>query len=182
MKFVIASDLHGAAPAVHALMERIDRETPDRVLLLGDLLYHGPRNDLPEGYAPKEVLAALNGSAERIVAVRGNCDAEVDQMVLDFPCLSDFSQVWVDGHLLHLSHGHLAGNSPDRPPALPHGSALLTGHTHIKRLELVDGVMFVNPGSTSIPKDGCASYAVYDNGTFALKALDGETMLEAGWE
>lgn len=182
MKFVIASDLHGAAPAVRALMERIDRETPDRVLLLGDLLYHGPRNDLPEGYAPKEVLAALNGIAERIVAVRGNCDAEVDQMVLDFPCLSDFSQVWADGHLLHLSHGHLAGNSPDRPPALPHGSALLTGHTHIKRLELVDGVMFVNPGSTSIPKDGCASYAVYENGTFALKTLDGETLLEAGWE
>ena len=182
MKFVIASDLHGAAPAVHALMERIDRETPDRVLLLGDLLYHGPRNDLPEGYAPKEVLAALNGITERIVAVRGNCDAEVDQMVLDFPCLSDFSQVWADGHLLHLSHGHLAGNSPDRPPALPQGSALLTGHTHIKRLELVDGVMFVNPGSTSIPKDGCASYAVYDNGTFALKKLDGKTLLEAGWE
>lgn len=182
MKFVIASDLHGAAPAVRALMERIDRETPDRVLLLGDLLYHGPRNDLPEGYAPKEVLATLNGIAERIVAVRGNCDAEVDQMVLDFPCLSDFSQVWADGHLLHLSHGHLAGNSPDRPPALPQGSALLTGHTHIKRLELVDDVMYVNPGSTSIPKDGCASYAVYDNGTFALKKLDGKTLLEAGWE
>lgn len=182
MKFVIASDLHGAAPAVRALVERIDRETPDRVLLLGDLLYHGPRNDLPEGYAPKEVLAALNGIVERIVAVRGNCDAEVDQMVLDFPCLSDFSQVWADGHLLHLSHGHLAGNSPDRPPALPQGSALLTGHTHIKRLELVDDVMYVNPGSTSIPKDGCASYAVYDNGTFALKTLDGKTLLEAGWE
>ena len=171
MKFVIASDLHGAAPAVRALVERIDRETPDRVLLLGDLLYHGPRNDLPEGYAPKEVLAALNGIAERIVAVRGNCDAEVDQMVLDFPCLSDFSQVWADGHLLHLSHGHLAGNSPDRTPALPQGSALL-----------VDDVMYVNPGSTSIPKDGCASYAVYDNGTFALKTLDGKTLLEAGWE
>ena len=182
MKFVIASDLHGAAPAVRALMERIDREAPDRVLLLGDLLYHGPRNDLPEGYAPKEVLATLNGIAERIVAVRGNCDAEVDQMVLDFPCLSDFSQVWADGHLLHLSHGHLAGNSPDRPPALPQGSALLTGHTHLKRLELVDDVMYVNPGSTSIPKDGCASYAVYDNGTFALKKLDGKTLLEAGWE
>lgn len=182
MKFVIASDLHGAAPAVRALMERIDQETPDRVLLLGDLLYHGPRNDLPEGYAPKEVLAALNDIAERIVAVRGNCDAEVDQMVLDFPCLSDFSQVWADGHLLHLSHGHLAGNSLDRPPALPQGSALLTGHTHIKRLELVDDVMYVNPGSTSIPKDGCASYAVYENGTFALKTLDGETLLEAGWE
>ena len=182
MKFVIASDLHGAAPAVCALGQRIDEEAPDRVLLLGDLLYHGPRNDLPEGYAPKEVLAILNDMAERIIAVRGNCDAEVDQMVLDFPCLSDFSQVWADGHLLHLSHGHLAGNSPDQPPALPNGSALLTGHTHIKRLEFVDGVMFVNPGSTSIPKDGAASYAVYENGAFALKSLNGETLQEAGGE
>ena len=182
MKFVIASDLHGAAPAMRTLSQRIDEEAPDRVLLLGDLLYHGPRNDLPEGYAPKEVLAILNDMAERIIAVRGNCDAEVDQMVLDFPCLSDFSQVWADGHLLHLSHGHLAGNSPDQPPALPNGSALLTGHTHIKRLELVDGVMFVNPGSTSIPKDGAASYAVYENGAFALKSLNGETLQEASWE
>ena len=103
-------------------------------------------------------------------------------MVLDFPCLSDFSQVWADGHLLHLSHGHLAGNSPDQPPSLPQGSALLTGHTHIKRLELIDGMMFVNPGSTSIPKDGCASYAVYENGMFALKTLNGETLQETGWE
>ena len=182
MKLLIASDIHGAAGYCRDLLAAWDREGADRLLLLGDLLYHGPRNDLPEGYAPKEVLAALNGIAERIVAVRGNCDAEVDQMVLDFPCLSDFSQVWADGHLLHLSHGHLAGNSLDRPPALPQGSALLTGHTHIKRLELVDDVMYVNPGSTSIPKDGCASYAVYENGTFALKTLDGETLLEAGWE
>ena len=97
-------------PPSRALMASAStEETPDRVLLLGDLLYHGPRNDLPEGYAPKEVLATLNGIAERIVAVRGNCDAEVDQMVLDFPCLSDFSQVWADGHLLHLSHGHFGG-------------------------------------------------------------------------
>ena len=182
MKWLIASDIHGSALFTRQLLERFRAEGADRLLLLGDLLYHGPRNDLPEGYAPKEVLATLNGIAERIVAVRGNCDAEVDQMVLDFPCLSDFSQVWADGHLLHLSHGHLAGNSPDRPPALPQGSALLTGHTHIKRLELVDDVMYVNPGSTSIPKDGCASYAVYDNGTFALKKLDGKTLLEAGWE
>ena len=182
MKYLVASDIHGSAYWTERLVAAIERENPDRIVLLGDLLYHGPRNDLPEGYAPKEVLAALNGIAERIVAVRGNCDAEVDQMVLDFPCLSDFSQVWADGHLLHLSHGHLAGNSLDRPPALPQGSALLTGHTHIKRLELVDDVMYVNPGSTSIPKDGCASYAVYENGTFALKTLDGETLLEAGWE
>lgn len=112
MKFVIASDLHGGAPRRSRFDGTHRPGNADRVLLLGDLLYHGPRNDLPEGYAPKEVLAALNGIAERIVAVRGNCDAEVDQVVLGFPCLSDFSQVWADGHLLHLSHGHLAGNSP----------------------------------------------------------------------
>ena len=182
MKLLIASDIHGAAGYCRDLLAAWDREGADRLLLLGDLLYHGPRNDLPPDYAPKEVIALLNARKNQIFCVRGNCDAEVDQMVLDFPCLSDFSQVWADGHLLHLSHGHLAGNSPDQPPALPNGSALLTGHTHIKRLELVDGVMFVNPGSTSIPKDGCASYAVYDNGTFALKKLDGKTLLEAGWE
>ena len=105
MKFVIASDLHGAAPAVRKLIEHIEAESPDRVLLLGDLLYHGPRNDLPEGYAPKEVLAMLNAMASRVIAVRGNCDAEVDQMVLDFPCMADCAQVFADGHLLHLAHG-----------------------------------------------------------------------------
>ena len=182
MKFVIASDLHGAAPPSALWWSASTGKRPTACSCSATCSITARATTSPEGYAPKEVLAALNGIAERIVAVRGNCDAEVDQMVLDFPCLSDFSQVWADGHLLHLSHGHLAGNSPDRPPALPQGSALLTGHTHIKRLELVDGVMFVNPGSTSIPKDGCASYAVYDNGTFALKKLDGKTLLEAGWE
>ena len=100
MKLLIASDLHGAAPAVRALVDRIEAEAPDRIVLLGDLLYHGPRNDLPEGYAPKEAIALLNGLAGRIVAVRGNCDAEVDQMVLDFPCMADYALVEADGHVL----------------------------------------------------------------------------------
>ena len=124
MKLVIASDLHGAAPAVRALAARIEAEAPDRVLLLGDLLYHGPRNDLPEGYAPREVAAVLNGMAARITAVRGNCDAEVDQMVLDFPCLADYALVEADGHLLYLTHGHVPRMTPDDPPALAPGSAL----------------------------------------------------------
>ena len=181
MKFVIASDLHGAAPAVRKLIGRIEAESPDHVLLLGDLLYHGPRNDLPEGYAPKEVLAMLNAMASRIIAVRGNCDAEVDQMVLDFPCMADCAQVFADGHLLHLTHGHLPGNNPDNAPTLPAGSALLTGHTHVKRLEQVDGILLVNPGSTSIPKDGSASYAVFEDGMFTLKTLEGETLKEGSW-
>ena len=181
MKLLIASDLHGSAPAVRALAARIEAEAPDRIALLGDLLYHGPRNDLPVGYAPKEVIGLLNGLAERIVAVRGNCDAEVDQMVLGFPCMADYALVEADGRLLYLTHGHLPGMSPDDPPSLAPGSALLTGHTHVKTLDERDGVLYVNPGSTSIPKDGSASYAVYENGAFMLKALDGTVVRAVGW-
>ena len=181
MKLVIASDLHGAAPAVRSLAARIEAEAPDRVLLLGDLLYHGPRNDLPEGYAPREVASVLNGMAARITAVRGNCDAEVDQMVLDFPCLADYALVEADGHLLYLTHGHVPRMTPDDPPALAPGSALLTVHTHVKALEDRGGVLFANPGSTSIPKDGAAGYTVYEHGAFALKSLAGETLAEGGW-
>ena len=178
MKFVIASDLHGAAPAVHALMERIDQETPDRVLLLGDLLYHGPRNDLPEGYAPKEVLATLNGIAERIVAVRGNCDAEVDQMMLEFPCMGDYALVLADGMRLFCTHGHVFGsglhNSVNNMPKLPKGSAFLFGHTHIKVNERDahhSGVWLFNPGSVAIPKDGSHSFGIFDGKTFTHRIL-----------
>lgn len=182
MKILIASDIHGCAPAARALAARIEAEAPDRVALLGDLLYHGPRNALPAGYDPQEVFAILNGLADRIVAVRGNCDSEVDQMVLSFPCLADYALIEADGHLLYLTHGHLPGKSPAEPPALAPGSALVTGHTHVKTLDARDGVLFVNPGSTSIPKDGSASYAVYGHGRFALKTLNGETLREGGWE
>lgn len=181
MKLVIASDLHGSASAVRALATRIEEESPDRIVLLGDLLYHGPRNDLPEGYAPKEVISVLNGMAESMLAVRGNCDAEVDQMVLDFPCMADYALIEIGGRLLYLTHGHLPGKTPDSSPALPGGSAFLSGHTHVKMLEERAGVLFVNPGSTSIPKDGSASYAVFEQGAFALKALDGRMLCEGGW-
>lgn len=181
MKLVIASDLHGSAPAVRALAARVEAEAPDRIVLLGDLLYHGPRNDLPDGYAPKEAAPILNEWADRIVAVRGNCDAEVDQMVLAFPCMADCALVEADGHLLYLTHGHLGGATPDDPPALAPGSAFLSGHTHVKALDDRGGVLFVNPGSTSIPKDGSASYAVYERGAFSLKTLAGATLREGGW-
>lgn len=181
MKLLIASDLHGSATAARALAARVEAEVPDRILLLGDLLYHGPRNDLPAGYAPKEVAPILNSWANRVIAVRGNCDAEVDQMVLSFPCQADYALVEADGHLLYLTHGHVSGMTPDAPPTLAAGSAFLTGHTHVKVLENHDGVLFVNPGSTSIPKDGSASYATYDSGTFTLKTLEGNTITELGW-
>ena len=181
MKLLIASDLHGSYVAARELDRRVQEEAPDRIVLLGDLLYHGPRNDLPASYAPKKVVPILNSWAERVLAVRGNCDAEVDQMVLDFPCRSDNAIFEADLHLLYLTHGHLLGMTPEDPPRLARGSAFLSGHTHVKILELRDGVLFVNPGSVGIPKDGRASYAVYEREEFRLKALDGTTLAELGW-
>ena len=185
MKFLIASDIHGSAAWCRRLMDALDAEQPDRLLLLGDILYHGPRNDLPEGYAPKEVIAMLNPLASCIIAVRGNCEAEVDQMVLNFPCMADYTTIFdpaaalaADGSArekpgceLFLTHGHVYGvgfhNSVDKLPELPAGSILLYGHTHKKVSEPAtthEGVWAFNPGSVSIPKDGTHSYGVYENG------------------
>ena len=170
MKLLIASDIHGSAYWCGRLMEEIRREEPDRVLLLGDLLYHGPRNDLPRDYAPKRVIPMLSQIKEKIMAVRGNCEAEVDQMVLPFPCLADFSQLMVDGKLFHLSHGH--HQNPQNLPPLPEGSVFLFGHTHVKLDETVHGIRCLNPGSVSIPKDGSHSYLIYENGSFSFKILE----------
>ncbi len=181
MKYIIASDIHGSAPAVRKLICRIEAEAADRIILLGDILYHGPRNDLPEGYSPKEVLALLNPLADKIIAVRGNCDSEVDQMVLNFPCLADYGLIESNDHLLYLTHGHIAGKTVEDPPALKPGSAFLSGHTHIKTLSNRDGVFFVNPGSISIPKDGTASYATFDGTWFTLKTLEGKELQKGTW-
>ena len=187
MKLLIASDIHGSAYWCRALMARIEADSPDPIVFLGYLLYHGPRNDLPRDYAPKEVLAMLNTLADRVVAVRGNCDSEVDQIVLDFPCMADYAIVMdaepaegADGHpapkvkprLLFCTHGHLFG--PQNVPPLARGAALLYGHTHVKEIASRDGVLFVNPGSVSLPKDGSNSYAIYESGTFELRKLVGE--------
>ena len=174
MKFLIASDIHGSAYWAERLVEAIEVEQPDRILLLGDLLYHGPRNDLPRDYAPKRVIPLLNGLAAtgRLMAVRGNCEAEVDQMVLDFPCMADSATIIDDaGRTLFLTHGHVFGpglhNSVDRVPILPADSALLYGHTHVKVNEADaarPGLWLFNPGSVSIPKDGSHSYGIYESG------------------
>lgn len=194
MKLMIASDIHGAAGYCRALLDAFDRERADRLLLLGDILYHGPRNDLPEGYAPKEVIAMLNPLASSIIAVRGNCEAEVDQMVLDFPCMADYTTIFdpaaalaADGSArektgceLFLTHGHVYGagfhNSVDKLPELADGSILLYGHTHKKVSEPApthEGVWTFNPGSVSIPKDGTHSYGVYENGALHHVILEG---------
>ena len=169
MKLLIASDIHGAATWCARLMEAIDRHQPDRVALLGDLLYHGPRNDLPADYAPKQVIPMLNGIAEHVVAVRGNCEAEVDQMMLEFPCMADFAWI-VDGEQqLYLTHGHLW--DPDNLPPLQKGAAFVYGHFHVKRNEVVDGVKLFNPGSAGLPKDGTHSVGLYEDGEFRFIEL-----------
>ena len=170
MKLVIASDIHGSAFWCRKLLDVIAAEQPDRILLLGDLLYHGPRNDLPKEYAPKQVIPMLSDLKEKIIAVRGNCEAEVDQMVLPFPCLADFSQLYVDGKLFYLTHGH--HHNPDSLPSLPEGTVFLSGHTHVKIDEVHNGIRCLNPGSVSIPKDGSHSCLIYADGEFSFRILE----------
>ena len=170
MKLVIASDIHGSAYWCGKLMEVIEQEDPDKILLLGDLLYHGPRNDLPRDYAPKQVIPTLSQLAGKILAVRGNCEAEVDQMVLPFPCMADYALVEADGQTLYLTHGHL-WNPDDLPPLGP-GTVFLSGHTHVKLDEMRRGIRCLNPGSVSIPKDGSHSCLVCENGVFTFRILE----------
>ena len=144
-------------------------------MLLGDLLYHGPRNPLPEGHDPMRVAELLNATRGQIIAVRGNCDAEVDQMVLDFPCMGDFAELDDAGHKLFFTHGHVY--SPDEHPALSAGDFFFSGHTHVKTSDVRDGITYVNPGSTSLPKDGSRSFAVYEDGKVVLKALESGEIL-----
>ena len=164
MKLVIASDIHGSAYWCGKLCELVEREQPDKLILLGDLLYHGPRNDLPRDYAPKQVIPMLSRYQEKILAVRGNCEAEVDQMVLPFPCMADFAMLNCDGITMYLTHGHL--HNPEHLPPLQPGSVFLSGHTHVKQDILVSGIRCLNPGSVSIPKDGSHSCLIYENGNF----------------
>ena len=164
MKLIIASDIHGSAYWCGRLCELIEQENPDRVVLLGDLLYHGPRNDLPRDYAPKQVIPMLSALSDRILAVRGNCEAEVDQMVLPFPCLADYALLESGGKTMYLTHGHHA--NPDNLPPLVQGSIFLSGHTHVKLDKVVDGIRCLNPGSVSIPKDGSHSCIVFEDGEF----------------
>ena len=174
MKLMIASDIHGSAYYCKALLEAFEREQADRLLLLGDILYHGPRNDLPRDYAPKEVIGMLGIMKDKIFCVRGNCDTEVDQMVLPFPILADYCILTVGNRLIYATHGHNF-NLNALPPMQP-GDILLHGHTHIPAWEFTDGgILYVNPGSVSIPKENSPhSYMIFDGKTFLWKNLEGE--------
>ena len=170
MKLVIASDIHGSAFWCRKLLEVCEKEQPDHLILLGDVLYHGPRNDLPREYAPKQVIPMLGEWAQKILCVRGNCEAEVDQMVLNFPCLAEYSVLMADGKTFYLTHGH--HKNPQDLPQLPEGSVFLYGHTHVKFDQVINGVRCLNPGSVSIPKDGSNSCMVYEDGQFRVVTLE----------
>ena len=169
MKLFIASDIHGSAKYCRLMLEAFNRENADKLLLLGDILYHGPRNPLPEEYSPKEVAEMLSAVKQNILCVRGNCDSEVDQMVLPFPILSDYSAVFADGVNIYLSHGHKS------VPPLGKDCVYVTGHTHVPLNVAVGEYYHLNPGSVSLPKNGTAhGYILYENRKFVFKTLDGE--------
>ncbi len=170
MKWMIASDLHGSAQCCRRLLEALQREDADRLILLGDLLYHGPRNDFPEEYDTRAVTALLNSVKHRLLCVRGNCDSEVDQMVLEFPMLAEYAFLSVDGRSIFATHGHNYG--PDNPPPLREGDFLLCGHTHLPVCRNCGGYAYLNPGSLSLPKNGTPhSYMTLENGVFTWHDL-----------
>lgn len=171
MKLVIASDVHGSAYYCKKLVDLISKEEPDRVVLLGDILYHGPRNDLPRDYSPKEVIAMLNPLADKLICVRGNCDTEVDQMVLDFDVLSDSAVIYDGERELFLTHGHKY--TPENPPKLKKGAVLLTGHTHVSCVRDMGDFTYINPGSVSIPKENTLRGGlIYEEGVFTSFCLE----------
>ena len=169
MKIFIASDLHGSAEYCRQLIEAFTKENAEKLLLLGDILYHGPRNDLPTKYSPKEVLKMLETVKDKVICVSGNCDAEIDKEILPFPLLSDLGAVFVDGLNIYFAHGH-----KDEPKLLA-GDVYITGHTHVPVNEVKDGHYHLNPGSLSIPKEGSRhGYIVYEDKKFTFKDLSGE--------
>ena len=173
---LFASDIHGHAAATRKLVKQIERFDPENVLLLGDILYHGPRNELPEGYDTLETAALLNSFAERTIAVLGNCDAEVDSWLLEFPSTKKCIEFEFDERLFLLTHGHREFCTPGDHTDLPDGAVFCSGHTHVKVLEAFSNHYLLNPSSVGIPKDGCASFAVYEKGSISLYDLDGNTL------
>lgn len=173
MKLMIASDIHGSSEYCAQLLGAFGLEKPGRLLLLGDILYHGPRNDLPQGYNPKEVIVQLNAAKDKLLCVRGNCDTEVDQMVLEFPILADYCILYAEDRMIFATHGHLY-HEKSLPP-LQKGDVLLHGHTHIPACTAHEGYLYLNPGSVSIPKEGSQrGYLMLCGRQLEWKTLKGE--------
>ena len=170
MKCMIVSDIHGSFSDLKRIIDIYEEEKMDKLILLGDLLYHGPRNPLPEGYNPKEVARLLNQYKDKIIAVRGNCDAEVDQMVLEFPMRSDYLELYLDGHRFFITHGHLYNE--DQLPLLKSGGIFMHGHFHKPIAKQKDGIVIFNPSSISLPKEGEKSFGVYENHELKVLSLE----------
>lgn len=172
MKYMFASDIHGSAYYCRKMLDAFEQSGAERLILLGDLLYHGPRNELPREYEPKRVLAMLNAYKDKIYAVRGNCDSEVDQMVLEFPIMADYALLALNGRTIYATHGHVF-NEEKLLPMQP-GDALIYGHIHIPVARAGGDKFFLNPGSVSLPKGGNPpSYALLDGSVFTIRDFEG---------
>lgn len=171
MKYLVVSDIHGALSGAEAILKAKEHHQIKNILCLGDILYHGPRNDLPEDYAPKKVIPIMNGLKNNIICVRGNCEAEVDQMVLEFPCMADYNIVPFDDHKVFMTHGHIY--SPNNLPTLLENDCFLSGHTHIPTAKKENDIFLLNPGSISLPKeDHPRTYAVLTDTDFTVYTLE----------
>ena len=181
MKYLIASDIHGSAFYCEQLLKAYEKEGADRLLLLGDILYHGPRNDLPKDYAPKTVITMLNNIKHEIICVRGNCDTEVDQMVLEFPIMAEYALISNGRRMLFATHGHKMNK--DNLPMLKSGDILLNGHFHVPVCEEMGDYIYMNPGSVSIPKENSAhSYMTMEDNLFIWKDLEGNEYNRFEWK
>ena len=177
MKIMVAADIHGSAFYCNKLLSRYEIEKPDKLLLLGDILYHGPRNELPEDYNPKAVISELNRLKNKILCVRGNCDSEVDQMVLEFPIMAEYCYLYLDESIIFATHGHKFNK--DCMPCLAENEILLCGHTHIPACEQIGKKLYMNPGSVSIPKENSYhGYMTIEKGIFLWKDLQGDIKKE----
>ena len=181
MKWFIASDIHGSEYYCKKMLDSFEKENADKMLLLGDILYHGPRNDLPKDYNPKSVITMLNNLKDKILCVRGNCDTEVDQMVLEFPIMAEYALISNDKRMLFATHGHKMNKN--NPPMLKQGDILLNGHFHVPVCETLDGFIYMNPGSVSIPKENSAhSYMIMEDNLFVWKDLEGNEYNRFEWK
>lgn len=172
MKLMFISDVHGSAYYMEKSLNKFEKEKCDYLISLGDLLYHGPRNDLPIDYAPKKVAAMLNKYKDKIISVRGNCDSEVDQMMLEFPMLSDYTHLFIDGHRFFLTHGH--HYHKDALPPLSKNDVLVYGHYHVPLAQKEGDIFILNPSSVSLPKAGTNSFGIYEDHIFTIKTFEDE--------
>ncbi len=177
---LVVSDIHGALSGAGMVTDALRHHGCTEILCLGDILYHGPRNDVPADYAPKQVIEIMNSLKDHITAVRGNCEAEVDQMVLDFPVMSDCNTLFYHGHRIFMTHGHVY--SPDHLPPLAAGTLVLSGHTHVPTAYEKDGLLLGNPGSVSLPK-GChpCTYGLIDESGFTVYTADHQAYMHTDW-